>query len=113
MLESMGWQDGQGLGKHNTGMTKAIEVKKKEDTSGVRVFTSASRAAPAPDRRSFFQVGKAVGWQWDKKYWEDAYNSVNLVINKVRKGLDSLNTSAEPRKARPCCMDTPWPEPMR
>ena len=42
MLESMGWQDGQGLGKNNDGMTKAIEVKKKEDTTGVRLMLSTA-----------------------------------------------------------------------
>jgi hypothetical protein len=36
MLESMGWQKGQGLGKGKDGMKEAIEVKKKEDTLGVR-----------------------------------------------------------------------------
>lgn len=35
MLEKMGWQKGQGLGKEKDGMTDALEVKKKEDTLGV------------------------------------------------------------------------------
>lgn len=37
MLEKMGWQRGQGLGKEKKGMKDAIEVTKKEDTLGVRV----------------------------------------------------------------------------
>lgn len=36
MLEKMGWQQGQGLGKDQHGMKEAIEVKKKEDALGVR-----------------------------------------------------------------------------
>ena len=36
MLKSMGWDKGQGLGKSGQGMKDAIEVKKKEDTVGVR-----------------------------------------------------------------------------
>jgi len=36
MLEQMGWSKGQGLGKEKSGMKEAIEVKKKEDTLGVR-----------------------------------------------------------------------------
>lgn len=36
MLRSMGWDAGQGLGKEGTGIREAIQVKKKEDTVGVR-----------------------------------------------------------------------------
>ena len=36
MLEKLGWQKGQGLGTNKDGITEAIEVKKKEDTLGVR-----------------------------------------------------------------------------
>lgn len=36
LLRSMGWEEGQGLGKSGQGMREAIEVKKKEDTVGVR-----------------------------------------------------------------------------
>jgi hypothetical protein len=37
LLEKMGWEKGQGLGKEKDGMKEAIEVKKKEDTLGVRM----------------------------------------------------------------------------
>jgi hypothetical protein len=36
LLRSMGWESGQGLGKDGDGIREAIEVKKKEDTVGVR-----------------------------------------------------------------------------
>ena len=36
LLRSMGWQDGKGLGKEGQGMKEALQVKKKEDTQGVR-----------------------------------------------------------------------------
>jgi len=35
LLRSMGWDQGQGLGKEGQGMTEALDVKKKEDTAGV------------------------------------------------------------------------------
>ncbi len=35
LLEKMGWEKGQGLGKSGSGRRDAIEVKKKEDTLGV------------------------------------------------------------------------------
>jgi hypothetical protein len=38
MLERMGWQKGQGLGRTKSGMKDAIEVKKKEDALGVRRY---------------------------------------------------------------------------
>ena len=42
MLERMGWEDGQGLGKEKSGITKAITVKKKEDTLGVSTLRTLS-----------------------------------------------------------------------
>lgn len=36
MMRSMGWEAGQGLGKDGHGIKEAIQVKKKEDTVGVR-----------------------------------------------------------------------------
>lgn len=36
LLKSMGWESGQGLGKDAQGMKEALDVKKKEDTVGVR-----------------------------------------------------------------------------
>ena len=37
LMKHMGWEDGQGLGRDKQGMRKAIEVKLKEDTVGVRL----------------------------------------------------------------------------
>ena len=38
LLRGMGWETGQGLGKEKTGITEAIQVKKKENTVGVSVL---------------------------------------------------------------------------
>lgn len=35
LMEQMGWQKGQGLGKDKSGMKEAIEVKEKKDVLGV------------------------------------------------------------------------------
>jgi hypothetical protein len=35
LLKGMGWQDGQGLGRSKSGITRALEVTRKEDTAGV------------------------------------------------------------------------------
>ena len=35
LMKQMGWQEGQGLGRDQKGMKKAIEVKHKEDNIGV------------------------------------------------------------------------------
>lgn len=37
LLRKQGWEKGEGLGKNKTGRAEAIQVKKKEDTSGVRL----------------------------------------------------------------------------
>lgn len=36
LLEKHGWEKGQGLGRERNGISKAIEVQKKEDQLGVR-----------------------------------------------------------------------------
>jgi hypothetical protein len=35
LMKRMGWEQGEGLGKDKKGMTKALEVKLKDDTIGV------------------------------------------------------------------------------
>ena len=36
LLRQHGWEKGEGLGKNKTGRAEAIQVKKKEDSAGVR-----------------------------------------------------------------------------
>ena len=50
LLKSMGWADGQGLGKEGTGMKNAIEVKKKEDTTGVSPRAGRRARPPSTGR---------------------------------------------------------------
>eukprot|EP00198_Chlamydomonas_reinhardtii_P000933 XP_001690268.1 predicted protein [Chlamydomonas reinhardtii] len=64
LMEQMGWQKGQGLGKDKSGMKEAIEVKEKKDVLG---------------------VGADASWNWDRKYWDDAYNSAIQNINHLAK----------------------------
>lgn len=58
----MGWSEGKGLGKKEDGMVEAIKVKKKEDNLG---------------------VGTQVGYRWDTKWWEGAFNSIAAKISAV------------------------------
>lgn len=51
MLERMGWERGQGLGREKSGMADAIEVNKKEDNLGVSALGHSEAqqgAAPPP-----------------------------------------------------------------
>jgi hypothetical protein len=50
MLEKLGWQKGQGLGKEKQGMREAIEAKKKEDTLGVSGRRASRQSASAAVR---------------------------------------------------------------
>lgn len=38
LLKGMGWQEGQGLGRSKKGIKSALEVKRKDDTAGVRTM---------------------------------------------------------------------------
>jgi hypothetical protein len=37
LLRKQGWEKGEGLGKNKTGVAEAIQVKKKEDSAGVKI----------------------------------------------------------------------------
>lgn len=50
LMRSMGWEAGQGLGKEGTGIKEAIQVKKKEDTVGVRRRRRLRRRPPSSMR---------------------------------------------------------------
>jgi hypothetical protein len=61
MLKSLGWEKGKGLGKDEQGMKDAIEVKKKEDTIGVRGVILVSWWLSGSDTEF---VCPCVGWRW-------------------------------------------------
>lgn len=62
MLERMGWNKGQGLGKDKSGMTEALDVKEKKDVLGVSARTPAS---PPPPRASPPRHRGARVAQWE------------------------------------------------
>lgn len=41
-MKEMGWEEGQGLGKHKQGIKEHVKVKKKQDTTGVGVDKAAN-----------------------------------------------------------------------
>lgn len=69
MLESMGWQKGQGLGKESQGIVAPVEAAKKDDTVGLG--------------------GKRM-WNWELDYAASAYETA---MAKVR-GDDATATSS-------------------
>jgi hypothetical protein len=83
MLEKMGWEKGQGLGKEKDGMKEAIEVKKKEDTLGVsRASPGSSRLQP-PARACYAQT-------------EAASSVAALHVELKLVAYSSLSTLAQP-----------------
>ncbi len=77
MLERLGWEKGQGLGRDGSGITEAFRVRKKEDTVGVRALcgsllmmvglgTADCGEAPVCMPLSMFGLfvgGMLVGWK--------------------------------------------------
>ncbi|KAK9786178.1 hypothetical protein WJX73_004733 [Symbiochloris irregularis] len=53
LMQQMGWQKGQGLGKDGTGRKEHIRVKKKDTNEG---------------------VGAGASWNWGVKWWEQVFN---------------------------------------
>lgn len=111
-MRTMGWQDGQGLGKEGTGITEAIQVKQKEDTVGVR------RPPPPLNARCFLllsamhpvhtthvctavnalqvlavQVGGKGGYAWGDKWWEKAFDSAVMTVDETSSSDSSDSDS--------------------
>lgn len=86
LLRQQGWQKGEGLGKDKTGRVEAIEVKKKEDTVGVRSdrIYSISAVQQCAEVLATLQIGgNKVHFSTDK-WWEGAFNTaLNVVSHEV------------------------------
>ena len=56
ILEKFGWKEGEGLGKTKSGITEAIQIKRREENMG---------------------LGKTKKEQiWNDKWWEQSYNNI-------------------------------------
>lgn len=88
LLRKQGWQKGEGLGKDKSGRVEAIEVKKKEDTVGVRSLESLHTLLCMPCvKGQKAEVGAALQIGGNKvhfstdKWWEGAFDVALNVVN--------------------------------
>ena len=91
LLKRMGWEEGRGLGTNQHGIKSAIEVKKKEDQAGVwfpnsvnDVLLYGSLCGWSIRACIRMQVGGKAGFAWEKKWWEEAYDSK---LQKLQVGI--------------------------
>eukprot|EP01035_Chromulina_nebulosa_P066147 gene66147-90541_t len=68
-MKKMGWEEGQGLGKEGTGITKSIEIKKREDNLGLGSTTAVEAIA----------VATTENW------WHDAFSSSLMAFSSSIK----------------------------
>ena len=91
LLRKQGWEKGEGLGKNKTGRAEAIQVKKKEDTSGVclqTLFLLFPSGSCGFYHRYPVQVGASRGQIVSDKWWEGAFDTALHVVNhEVRSDL--------------------------
>ena len=59
LMSSLGWREGEGLGKNGQGRASAIKVKKREDNVG---------------------VGADAAYDWKDKWWENAFEQAARAI---------------------------------
>ncbi len=65
----MGWKDGKGLGKKQSGITDCIQIKRREDNQGLGVKGHG-----------------ASNFSWNNEWWNDAFNNSIKKLNvKVKK----------------------------
>jgi len=63
-LKKYGWSRGKGLGKNLEGRSKAITVKQKKDSAGVRSINCLSKVLVAKDMPNSFEQYDLIAWSW-------------------------------------------------
>jgi len=75
LLRGWGWEAGRGCGKDGQGMTKAIEVQKKDDNAG---------------------IGGNNRYGWEEKWWEAAFNAnVQSLSSRAASDSDSSTSGSD------------------
>lgn len=82
LLEKHGWEKGQGLGREKHGISKAIEVQKKEDQLGV-----------GADRKP--------SWDWTENFWDKAFNSAVAQVNHTGNSSESSSDDSSSEEDEP------------
>lgn len=82
-MEKMGWKEGQGLGKNETGMTKHIVAKKRDDNVGLGGEDIEAVALP-------------------ENWWHDAFaTNLSNMKNKMKGKKSSKKDKHKPSEAPP------------
>lgn len=96
LMQKMGWKEGNGLGKNQHGNTDCVQIKRREENTGLGKKT----------------LGGPTNWK--DEWWNDAYNTsikkLNILPEKFRKKQkdessddssddDSSQSSSLPRPA--------------
>jgi|JI61114C2RNA_FD_contig_51_3886397_length_421_multi_6_in_0_out_0_2 Pin2-interacting protein X1 len=66
MLKKMGWTEGKGLGKGESGITDCVQQKRREDGLGLG----------QEDRKNF---------NWNDNWWDTAFNSAIKKLEVKKK----------------------------
>lgn len=83
MMESMGWEKGKGLGKNLDGMTDCIQIKRRDEGTGIGDVNETPAAT--------FKWGNAF---WDDAYKQAADNFKHIEVKPDRKLVDSDQESS-------------------
>lgn len=96
LMQQMGWEKGQGLGREGQGRKEHIRVKRKDDNEGVGSRTALTGSAlVAAVRLSFSfaeaqtqsvpcsQIGSGGGWNWGVKWWEQVFDEQATALLQV------------------------------
>lgn len=83
MMESMGWEKGKGLGKNLDGMTDCIQIKRRDEGTGIGNVDETPAAT----------------FKWSNAFWDDAYkqaadNFKHIEVKPDRKLVDSDQESS-------------------
>jgi Pin2-interacting protein X1 len=80
LMKKMGWTEGKGLGKEETGMATCIQMRRREDNLGLG-------------------FEKSEKFRWNNNWWENSYNnsikSLDIDFNESDKESTNDNSDEE------------------